>query len=116
MDKQVERFIKACHPCQLVGPRSKPEPIRSTDLPEAPWSDIAVDLLEIPATHVTRAMEGMFRTHGLPHSVRSDNGTPFASTQLEGFLDYLGIEHKNGYLIGYKVMAKLNAATRPCSR
>ena len=48
MDKQVEQFVKACHPCQLVGPRSKTEPIRSTTLPEVLWGDIAVDLLEIP--------------------------------------------------------------------
>ena len=48
MDKQVEQFVKACHPCQLVGPRSKTKPIRSTRLPEVPWGDIAVDLLEFP--------------------------------------------------------------------
>ena len=121
MDKQVEQFVKACHPCQLVGPRSKTEPIRSTTLPEVPWGDIAVDLLEIPggkhllvvvdnysrwpevillkktdASHVTRAMEGIFQTHGIPESVRSDNGPPFSSSEFEGFLDYLGIAHLKG--------------------
>ena len=121
MDKQVEQFVKACHPCQLVGPRSKTEPIRSTTLPEGPWGDIAVDLLEIPggnhllvvvdnysrwpedillkktdASHVTRAMEGIFQTHGIPESVRSDNGPPFSSAEFEGFLDYLGIAHLKG--------------------
>ena len=65
------------------GPRSKTKPIRSTTLPEVPWGDIAVDLLEIrdgnhlltvvenysrwpaviflkktDASHVTRAMKG----------------------------------------------------------
>ena len=123
MDKQVEQSIKACHPCQLVGPRSKDEPVRSTMLPEGPWSDIAVDLLEIPggnhllvavdnysrwpevillrktdAAHVRRAMEGMFQTHGLPLSVRSDSGPPFSSTPFDGFLHYLGIVHKKGIL------------------
>ena len=49
MDKQVEQFIKTCRPCQLVGPRSKAEPIKSTTLPKVPWGDIAVDLLEIPS-------------------------------------------------------------------
>ena len=48
MDKQVEQFVKACHPCQLVRPISKTKPIRSTTLPEVPWGNIAVDLLEIP--------------------------------------------------------------------
>ena len=121
MDKQTEQFIRACHPCQLVGLRSKAEPIRSTTLPEGPWTDIAVDLLEIPrgnhllvvvdnysrwpvvillkktdAANVTKAMEGMFKTHGLPLTVRSDNGPPFSSTQFEGFLEYLGKTHQKG--------------------
>ena len=39
MDKHVEQFVKACHPCQLVGPRTKPEPVLSTKLPEGPWTD-----------------------------------------------------------------------------
>ena len=121
MDKQVEQFVKACYPCQLVGPRAKPEPVRSTKLPEGPWTDIAIDLVEIPggnhllvavdnytqwpevillkktdARHVITAMEGIFRTHWLPVSVRSDNGPPFASKEFDAFLEYLGIEHKKG--------------------
>ena len=121
MDKQVYEFIRACHPCQLVGPRSNPEPIRSTTIPEGPWTDIAVDLLEIPGghnllvamgyysrwpevillkktdvTHVTRAMEGMFQTHGLSVTVRTDNGPPFSSAQFGGFLEYLGITQRKG--------------------
>ena len=121
MDKQVEQFVKACYPCQLVGPRAKPEPVRSTKLPEGPWTDIAIDLVEIPggnhllvtvdnytrwpevillkktdARHVITAMEGIFRTHWLPVSVRSDNGPPFASKEFDAFLEYLGIERKKG--------------------
>lgn len=118
---EVEQFIKACHPCQQIGPRSKAEPIRSTTLPGASWDDIALDLLEIPegnrllvvvdnysrwnevilltkteAANVTKAKEGMFHTYGLPLTIRSDNGPPFSSVQFEGFLDHLGIVHKKG--------------------
>ena len=121
MDKQVKQFVKACNPCQLVSPRSKTKPIRSTTLPEVPWGDIAVDLLKIPggnhlivvvdnysrwpevillkkgdASHITRAIGGIFQTHGIPDSVRSDNGPPFSSAEFEGFLDYLGIFHLKG--------------------
>ena len=46
MDKQVEQAVRACYPCQLVKPRSKPEPVRSTRLPDSPWQDISIDLLE----------------------------------------------------------------------
>lgn len=41
-------------------------------------------------------MEAIFRTHGLPETVRSDNGPPFASKEFEAFLEYLGIENKKG--------------------
>ena len=47
MDKQVEDAIRSCHPCELVGPRAKPEPLRSSSLLDGPWQDISVDLLEI---------------------------------------------------------------------
>ena len=40
LDKKIEKFIRACYPCQLVEPRTKPEPIRSTPLPRGPWSEI----------------------------------------------------------------------------
>ena len=39
-------------------------------------------------------MEGIFRTHGLPQSIRSDNGPPSASKEFESFLEHLGIEHR----------------------
>ena len=103
MDRQVEEVVRACHPCPLVGPRAKPEPVKSTRLPEGPWKEISIDLLDLStgehllavvdyyscwieaillkktdAHHVVKSMEAMFRTHGLPECVRSDNGPPFA--------------------------------------
>ena len=121
MDKQVELFICSCHPCQLVCPRPKPEPIKSTKMPDRPWSELAVDLLEIPggnhllvliyyhshwpevtfmnktdASKVIGVFEHMFQTYGLSDSLRSDNGPLFQSREFAGFLEYLGIEHKRG--------------------
>ena len=121
LDKQVEKLITACYPCQLVGPRPKPEPIRSTPLPQGPWSEVAVDLLEISkkghllvvvdyyskwperafltktdAGTVIKCLQSMFYTHGLPETLRSDNGPPFASREFEGFLEYLAVDHKKG--------------------
>ena len=46
MDNQVKQTIQACHPCQLVGPRSKPEPVTSTRLSDSPWQEISIDILE----------------------------------------------------------------------
>ena len=121
MDKQVEEVARACHPCQLVGPRAKPEPFKSTRLPEGPWKEISVDLLDVSsgehllvvvdyyyrwieaillkttdAHHMVKSMAAILRTHGLPECVRGDNGPPFASEQFETFLEYLGIQYKKG--------------------
>ena len=41
-------------------------------------------------------METAFNTHGLPHSLRTDNGPPFASHDFESFLSYLAVDHKKG--------------------
>ena len=51
-------------------------------------------LTKTDAQHVIKSMEAIFRTHGLPEALRSENGLPFASKEFEGFLEYLGISHK----------------------
>ena len=38
----------------------------------------------------------MFYSHGLPETLRTDNGPRFASREFEGFLEYLAIDHKKG--------------------
>ena len=121
MDRQVEKLIRSCHACQLVGPRQKPTPVKSTVLPEGPWTHLAADLLELSggdhllviidyfsrwpevfflkktdASRVIKCMETAFNTHGLPHSLRTDNGPPFASHDFESFLSCLAVDHKKG--------------------
>jgi len=34
--------------------------------------------------------------HGLPEAVCSNDGPPFVSKEFEGFLEYLGTEHRKG--------------------
>ena len=100
MDKQVEEVVRACHPCQLVGPRVKPGCLRD---PEGPWKEISIDLLDVSsgehllvvvdyyshwievillkktdAHHMVKSMEAIFRTHDQPECVRSDNGPPLS--------------------------------------
>ena len=40
----------------------------------------------------------MFRTHGLPETLRCDSDLPFASGEYEGFLEYLAIHHGKGII------------------
>jgi hypothetical protein len=122
MAKHVEEMIKRCHPCQLNVVSSKLEPFGTPMKGEKPWSDVAVDLLDIPETNthllvlidshskwpeaipltnttapdVVRALQGIFITHGLPTSLRSDNGPPFNSRIFTEYLEENGIEHHKG--------------------
>ena len=90
-------------------------------MPDKPWSYVTVDLLEIPYGHhllvlvdyysrwpevcclsrttardVIAALQRIFRTHGYPEVLRSDNGPPFASGEFETFLQDNNIEHLKG--------------------
>lgn len=97
MNKPVEQLVKACYQCQLVGPRPKLEPVRSTKPPGGLWNDIAVDLLEVLAgNHLLVVVRGRFKTPGFSQTVRSDNCPPFASTEFASFSEHLGIEPRKG--------------------
>lgn len=121
IDKDVEKRVRSCHQCQIVGERSVPEPMTRTKFPEGPWEDLAVDILgPLPtgesilvcvdyysryyevkvmkstnSTKVIEALDNFFTTHGLPKSVRTDNGPQFVSAEFENFLKTNGIEHRH---------------------
>ena len=59
------------------------------------WPEVAF-LTKTDAGTVIKCLQSMFYTHGLPETLRSDNGPPFAAQELEGFLEYLAIDHKKG--------------------
>ena len=111
MERDVEKFCKSCHGCQLVSRGDPPEPIRSTPLPPGSWQDVAVDLLgPMPSGHSILvvvdyysrfyevdilmstiadksicSVENIFNRHGLPITVKSDNGHQFISTEFRDF-------------------------------
>ncbi len=47
IDKMVERKVKKCYPCQVIGKNAPPEELESTPLPDQPWTYLAIDLLSI---------------------------------------------------------------------
>ncbi len=53
MDRAAERFVRACHGCQLVARPDVPEPLSPTVMPEGPWKNLATDLLgPLPDGHL----------------------------------------------------------------
>ena len=119
IDKAAERFCKSCYGCQLVARPNPPEPLTSTTLPEGPWQDLAIDLLgPLPSGHsilvvvdyynryyeyaimtsvttvkVIDNLEEIFSRHGLPTTIRSDNGPQFISGEFQEYCLQNGIVH-----------------------
>ena len=119
MDKSIEKFCKSCFGCQVVGQPSKPEPMKRTELPSAPWQHLAADLLgplpskeyifvlvdyysryfevavtkNISSENIMALMSKFFLTHGLPFSIHTDNGPQFVSQHFKDFMLENGIVH-----------------------
>ena len=119
MDKAAEKHCRSCHGCQLVARPDQPEPITSSTLPDGPWRDIAVDLMgplpsgqsllvvadyysryyevavmkSTTAEKVIECLEEIFCRHGLPTTMKSDNGPQFISQEFATYCDDNGIEH-----------------------
>ncbi|XP_033107929.1 uncharacterized protein K02A2.6-like [Anneissia japonica] len=97
----------------------KPEPIKPTDIPTAPWQHISADLMLLPtgdylfvvvdyysryfevdtlrlttADKIVKSLRKMFLTHGLPISNKTDNGPQFISAVFKEYLESQGISHR----------------------
>ena len=121
IDKQVEQYCKTCYRCQLVSQPTKPEPMSRTELPDGPWQHLAADLLgplptgesilvlvdyysrffeveimkSTTSDKVIKALNKFFVTHGLPFSVKTDNGPQFVSESFKNFMSENGITHRH---------------------
>ena len=119
MDKAADRHCRACHGCQLVARPDFPDPIRSTALPHGPWEDLGVDLMgPLPSGHsmlvivdyysrfyeveimqstftekVIDPLVDTFCRHGLPVTIKSDNGPQFKSIEFKEYCEQHGITH-----------------------
>ena len=120
MEKDAEKYCKACYGCQLVSRPSLPEPIRAKALPKGPWRDLAVDLLgplptgesirlvvdyyshyyevDILRSTVTSkiisSLEEMFARCCLPESLSSDNGPQFIAAKFAEYMEQQGIRRQ----------------------
>ena len=120
IDRQVEAKCKTCHGCQLVGLPTPPEPLKHTEFPSQPWQDLAADLMgplpsgeyvfvvvdyysryfevdilkSVTSATIIGSLERIFCTHGLPQSLKADNGPQFTSEEFGTFLETNGIQHR----------------------
>ena len=116
----TETAIKRCVACQAVTPRTVFESLRMTQLPKEPWCELAADfygplpsgdyLLVIideysrfPIVRIVKStsantiipvIDDIFATFGIPDILKSDNGPPFNSGQLQSYAEHMGFTHR----------------------
>jgi hypothetical protein len=108
MCQEVEETCKTCFGCTLVRQPQPPTPLQPRPMPNGPWKEVSVDLMDVEAgyhllvvtdgysrymdieimksttttTKVIRSLQRIFAAHGIPEIVRSDNGPQFISEEL----------------------------------
>lgn len=113
MDGQIEKFVKQCKGCTLVGAPNAPEPLRPTELPSKPWQHIAIDFCgplpsghhlfvivdyysrfteveimeKIDSARAIAKLKIIFARFGLPLSITADNGRQFVSHEFKNFCE-----------------------------
>ena len=111
IDKDAETLVKSCKGCTLVGLPNPPAPMKRRELPEAPWVDIAMDLLGplpsgdyllvivdyysrykelkitkiISSAVIIKLLKEIFGRLGYPSSITADNGRQFVSDEFKTF-------------------------------
>ena len=118
MDKDIERHIRTCIPCQIVGKPDPPEPVQPTKLPDEPWTDLAIDvcgpfptgeyvvsltdyysrwpeatiLRTVTSTNILQWLDNVSATHGYPKHIKTDNATYLTSHEFKQTLTAWGIQ------------------------
>ena len=120
IDSMVKQKVEQCLACQANGPESHPDPLQMSPLPPKPWHTLNMDFCgplptgeylfviidaysrfpEVEIVHSTSAraiipkMDRIFATHGIPDTIRSDNGPPFTSNEIRDYMRENGINHR----------------------
>ena len=119
IDRTTESRIKNCQPCTINAPKSHPEPLQPTPMPE-PWQTVALDhkgplnngkhalvmidlgsryaiIHEVKSTSFENNSACLTQTwtlFGPPKEVLTDNGPPFSGQNFKTHLNHFGINHR----------------------
>ena len=120
INKRVQEHIECCLPCQAATDLQIKEPIKSSELPGRPWSQLCTDLYGplttgeyllvvqdmysrypvVEVIHSTKAgpiiaaLDRAFSAFGIPDTSGSDNGPPYNSQEFKAFAKYMGFTHE----------------------
>jgi len=106
MAKVIHAYISKCAICNEFWPQQQKEPLIPRNTPKLPWADVAVDLFcfdsdnyvvavdyfsdffvleqlqDTTTTSVVKMLKRSFATHGIPESVRTNNGLQLVSEEF----------------------------------
>ena len=112
----IAQLVQNCRECAEQS-RNKREPLITTPLPEYPWQLVGTDLFELDkcqyllvvdyfsrypeviklssttSNQVIAALKTIFARHGIPETVRSDNGPQYSSQEFAMFASSYGFSH-----------------------
>ena len=120
IDRLVEAKISSCIACAATSSEKTREPLRMTELPSSPWTEVSIDFqgpypsgdyllvviddysrypeVEIVSSTSVKStlpkLHAIFARHGVPNVVKTDNGSPFCAADFAKFAKYLGFEHR----------------------
>ena len=118
MNSDIEQRIQNCTTCAEYGNQQPRAPLNPSSPPVLPYSDIAVNIFDfenhqfllivdyyskfvhvsqltnMTSSHVVTALKRQFSIHGIPKTIRSDNGTQFLSGVFKDFCNSYGIIHR----------------------
>ena len=116
MTVDIENFVKSCSECQQNRPANQKEPMVISEIPSLPWETVSVDLFEFDgrqfqivvdhfsfwweitpmkgllARHAVRALFSVLSAHGLPMTIKSDQGPQYGE-EFSTVLKQHGIKH-----------------------
>ena len=122
-DKQAKEMIDKYLPCQTAGPGKPPAPLKPSELSPSAWHKLKADFLgPIPETHqpqyllvttdcysrfpeveivsstsantIIPKFDRKFETHGILVKIKTENGPPFQSGEVDHYMKTWRILHK----------------------
>ena len=114
--RDVQTMVQSCQECAKLS-LTKKEPLIPTPLPDYPWQLVGTDLFELNQKHyllvvdyfsrypevlqlssttsasVITALKTIFARHGIPETLRSDNGPQYSSGEFAQFASSYGFNH-----------------------
>ena len=120
IDGLTKKLLDNCLACQATTIQHPLEPLRMTELPQAPWQQLSIDFCgplpsgdmlfvvideysRYPEVEIVRStsantvipkLDRILSTHGIPAEIKSDNGPPFQSHSFAQFAQHIGFHHR----------------------